>query len=154
MSLQTYLKAVEILENNKEKCSFIGPRSEELVKAAEEALNIKFSELYRKFLKTYGAGNFGSNEIYGIIDDDFENSSIPDAIWYTLTERREVDLPKSLLVIYDTGSDELFCLDFSRLNEKSEPAVVSYIPGVNPNNQKYEVIAADFGDFLWNLIGE
>ena len=61
---------------------------------------------------------------------DFENSSVPDAIWYTLTERRETNLPSNLLVIYDTGSDEFFCLDFNQYDYKGEPRVVSFLPGV------------------------
>ncbi len=52
-------------------------------------MNSSLSELIYKpfdYLKTFGAGNFGAQEIYGIINADFENSSVPDAIWYTLTE--------------------------------------------------------------------
>ena len=124
-----------------------------LINKAQEVLKIKFSKIYIKFLKNYGAGNYGAEEILGVIDDDFEESSVPDAIWYTITEREEANLPKDLLVIYETGSDELFCLDFSKLNYEHEPAVVSYIPGEDNKNQKYEKIADDFGDFLLKLVG-
>lgn len=56
------------------------------------------------------------------------------------------------MVIYDTGSDELFCLDFNQLDYKGEPKVVSYVPGVELENQTYEIIANDFGDFLLDLV--
>lgn len=79
---------------------------------------------------------------------DFENSSVPDAIWYTLTERNEINLPNNFLIIYDTGSDELFCLDFNKSSETKEPKVVSFVPGIELESQTYEIIANDFGDFL------
>ncbi|THF81691.1 SMI1/KNR4 family protein [Cohnella fermenti] len=148
MSLETYLEAKELIQNNKEKGFFVGSRSDELISLAEEATRIKFTGFYTDFLKTFGAGNFGSQEVYGIIGDDFENSSVPDAIWFTLTERQEVNLPDNLLVIYDTGSGELYCLDFS----SEEPHVVEFVPGIDSDQQKYNVIAKDFGDFLLDLV--
>ncbi|NFP90977.1 SMI1/KNR4 family protein [Clostridium sporogenes] len=152
MSYVNYQKAVEIMNKNKGKCHFIGQRSEALIEKAEEVLGITFSKIYKEFLINYGAGNYDSEEILGVIDDDFEESSVPDGIWYTLTEREEVDLPKNLVVIYETGSDEIFCLDFNGLNQENEPPVVSYLPGEDNKNQKYEKIADDFGDFLLQLV--
>lgn len=152
MSYGNYQKAVEIMSKNKEKCHFIGEHSKELIEKAEDVLGIKFSKIYKEFLIKFGAGNYGAEEILGVIDDDFEESSVPDGIWYTLTEREEVDLPMNLVVIYETGGDELICLDFNNLNEEQEPVVVAYIPGENNKNQKYEKIADDFGDFLLQLV--
>lgn len=152
MSYANYKKAVEIMNKNKEKCHFIGEHSNELIEKAEDVLGLKFSKIYKEFLINYGAGNYGSEEILGVIDEDFEESSVPDGIWYTLTEREEVDLPMNLVVIYEEGSGELFCLDFNSLNEEKEPIVVSYVPGENNKNQKYIKIADDFGDFLLRLV--
>lgn len=151
MSLENYNKALKIIENNKKMCHFAGPRSEKLLTFAEETLGIEFSPLYRDFLKRFGAGNFGSQEIYGVIDEDFENSSVPDAIWFTLTEREEGGFPSNLLVIYDNG-EELFCLDNNKRNLYNEPAIVSYIPGQDLHLQLFETIAEDFGDFLLDLV--
>ncbi|SFL73543.1 SMI1-KNR4 cell-wall [Gracilibacillus orientalis] len=97
---------------------------------------------------------FGAQEVHGIISADFENSSVPDAIWYTLTERKEISLLNNLLIIYDTGSAEIFCLDFSQLDHKREPKVVSYIRGVESKNQTFETIANDFGEFLLDLVNQ
>lgn len=154
MSYANYKKAVEIMNKNKDKCHFIGERSDELIRKAEEVLGLKFSKIYKEFLITYGAGNYGAEEILGVIDEDFEESSVPDGIWYTLTEREEIDLPLNLVVIYEEGSGELFCLDFNCLNEEKEPVVISYVPGEDNVNQKYEKIADDFGDFLLQLVNE
>jgi hypothetical protein len=152
MSIVTYQKAKQMIQTNENIADFIGGRTNELIKLAEEKLDLKFTGLYLDYLQRFGAGNFGAQEIYGIINDDFENSSVPDAIWYTLSERKAINLPNNLLIIYDTGSDELFCLDFNQLDEKKEPKVVSFVPGIELAKQRYEIIAHDFGDFLLDLV--
>ncbi|MBO2946235.1 SMI1/KNR4 family protein [Paenibacillus sp. F411] len=152
MSVENYQKAKEIILSEEEIADFVGGHTDELISLAEEKLGLKFTGLYLDYLKAFGAGNFGAQEIYGIINADFENSSVPDAIWYTLTERREINLPNNLLVIYDTGSDEIFCLDFNQLDDNGEPKVVSFVPGVDLESQTYEIIANDFGDFLLDLV--
>jgi hypothetical protein len=152
MSIENYKKAVELMKQNKDKCHFIGIRPDNLIELAETKLNLSFIGLYTDFLKNFGAGNFASQEIYGIIDDDFVNSSVPDAIWYTITEREEINLPNSLIVIYDTGMGELYCIDFNRVSKFGEPTIVSYIPGIDNDMQKYEVVANDFGDLLYELV--
>lgn len=152
MSRESYRKAIELMNENKNECHFIGARSEILIKIAEKRLDLKFVGTYLEFLRTFGAGNFGSQEIYGLIDDDFENSSIPDAIWYTIIERREINLPNNLLIIYDNGIGELYCIDFNQQNEEREPCVVSYIPGIDNNEQEYGQVACDFGDLLYELV--
>jgi len=154
MSVETYQKAKQIISAQTDIADFVGGRSNDLISMAENELNLKFTGLYLDYLQTFGAGNFGAEEIYGIINDDFENSSVPDVIWYTLTERKEANLPNNLLVIYDTGSEELFCLDFNNLDDKNEPRVVSFVPGMQLESQTYEIIANDFGDFLLDLVKE
>jgi len=148
MSKETYFKAVNMIEGHEDIADFIGERSEGLVKKAELILGLEFSPLYRDFIKRYGAGNFCAEEIYGVINDDFENSSVPDAVWFTLTERKSFNLPNNLLVIYDTGIGELNCLDFNQINSNGEPPVIAYVSGSSETN----IVAEDFGDFLLSLI--
>ena len=152
MSMYSYQEAIKLMEQNKSECFFKGHSSESDILIAEEALGLKFRGTYKEFLLNYGAGSFGSQEIYGISSLNFENSSVPNGIWYTLTERREANLPSNLLVIYHTGGDEIFCLDFSRLDVNGEPPVVAFVSGVDLKYQNYEVIANDFGDFLLDLV--
>ena len=68
-----------------------GKQSEEIIVSAEKKIGYHFPPTYRNFLIKYGAGNIGSSEIYGVISRDFENSSIPDAVWYALKMRKEFD---------------------------------------------------------------
>lgn len=152
MSIYNYERAIEIIEQNKSECFFVGQRFKNDIELAEKAVGLKFSGMYKNFLEEYGAGSVGAEEIYGISSLNFENATVPNGIWYTLTERKESNLPLNLLVIYDTGGDELFCLDFNKLNEEDEPAVVVFIPGIDLKYQKYEIIAEDFGDFLLDRV--
>ncbi len=148
MSSQKYQEAVSIIEQHLELRGFGEGVSEELVYKAEETLGVKFPKDYRDFLIRFGAGNFGSIEIYGLIVDDFYNSGIPDSVWYTLQLREEDGLPNSLVVIHDTGGGELFCLDTSRQNVP----VVAYAIGFELEVQTYEVISNDFGEFLLDRV--
>ncbi|HDK7166204.1 TPA: SMI1/KNR4 family protein [Clostridium botulinum] len=152
MSIYNYEKAIEIIKQNKSECFFVGQRFKNDIRLAEKAVGLKFSGMYKNFLEEYGAGSVGAEEIYGISSLNFENATVPNRIWYTLTERKESNLPLNLLVIYDTGGDELFCLDFNKLNEEDEPAVVAFIPGIDLKYQRYEIIAEDFGDFLLDRV--
>lgn len=152
MSEKTYQKAKKIILENKGLAHFAGKKPIRYIEKAESMLDLKISGSYLDFLQTFGAGNFGSKEVFGIIDDDFENSSVPDAIWYTLTLRKSVNLPPNYLVIYEVGDGDVFCLDFNNQDKKNEPKVIVLDPGFALENQSIELIADDFGDFLLELV--
>jgi hypothetical protein len=153
MSLLTYEEAKRKIFEREEIADFVGKRSNELIKLAEKTLEVTFSGSYLDFIKTFGAGNFGSQEIFGIINGDFKNSSVPDAIWYTLSERKD-NLPKNLVVIHEFGNGQVFCLDFNEVNDDREPKVVAFMPALELKYQPLEVVASDFGDFLLNVVNE
>lgn len=152
MSYENYLKAVSIMEEHKESCFFAGRRSEELVSLAERTLGLQFPKTYREFVLNYGAGSFGAAEIYGVISDDFVNSCVPDVVWCNLSQRKDFNFPQNLLIIYNTGGEYEYCLDFNKLNNEGEPPVVESAIGFDPSEQTYEKIADDFGDFLLDII--
>ena len=152
MSQNNYNKAKELIEKNRSQCFFAGEKDNLLIEKAEKVLEISFSQQLRDFFKTYGAGSIGSEEIYGIINDNFTDASVPNGVWFTLTERKEIQMPKNLYVISDTGADEFYCLDFSKSNEYGEPPVVIFVPGVDNNSQTYEIIAEDLGDYLLEIV--
>jgi hypothetical protein len=153
MSLESYNKAKILIS---EHSILLNPKkagiSEHLLCKAENMLELKLIGDYRRFLLEYGTLGFGASEIYGIIDEDFINSTVPDAIWYTLTERREINMPDYLIIIYSVGNGELFALNYNMLNENREPKVTSYWPGFALEAQSFEVIANDFGDFLLDIV--
>src|SRR5262249_46923832 len=97
MSIDAYEEAAQIIRSNPDKGRFIGPRDASVVEAAEAAIGRPFPSTYRRFVSELGAGNFGPFEVFGVIDADFEDSSVPDGIWYTLTERED-GMPENLVV--------------------------------------------------------
>jgi hypothetical protein len=99
------------VEQNKDVCSSGRPASDELIQKAEQFLGLTFPSDYRHFLKRWGTLSIGPLEFYGTCDDDFVNSSVPDAIWYTMRERQDVDLPTNLVILYDNNGVEYYCLD-------------------------------------------
>jgi len=73
---------------------------------------------------------------------EFESSSVPDGIWYTLAERAD-GMPDNLLVGGDGGDGALYVLD---LDAGDEPPVRVYEPG--SDEPPTERVADDFGSFL------
>jgi len=121
---------------------FEGVKSPGLIDKAERALGLKFPPTYRKFLEVLGCGDIDGLEFYGVINDEFENSSIPNAIWLTLDERK-AGLPNNLILVYGAGDGTYYAIDTSQVDDEGESPVVAYsVDG------KTEKISDDFGSFL------
>jgi len=145
-------EALTLVRMHSSDAHFAGPRDVGLIAAAEAALGVSFPPTYRRFLLELGAGSVGSVEIFGVINDDFEHSGIPDAIWYTLTERSETQLPHQLIVIYSLGDGEIFALDASHVNADGECPVVAWLPGGSEPEDRLEIISPDFGSFFLHMV--
>jgi hypothetical protein len=113
------------MSTRSELMDFDGPKDEDLIVAAEQALGLTFPHDYRRFLAEFGAGSFGGTEIYGVIDADFVNSSVPDAIWNTLT-LREDGLPPNVVAFHATGDGEELCLV---CDSPAGGPVIVFVPG-------------------------
>lgn len=122
---------------------FDGVKPESLVTKAEGTLGFEFPPSYRKFLTTYGCGDIEGLEFYGLTDDNFQSSAIPNAIWLTLDERKS-GLPENLMLVYSTGDGNYIALKMDETDEHGEnPAVL-----VSPTGNVLEKVANDFGEFL------
>jgi hypothetical protein len=152
MGLDEYEKAVHLMNDHPELQGFVGERSETLVQAAEKTLGLKFPPSYRRFVLEFGAGNFGAFEVYGVIHSNFESSSVPDAVWCTLDERKSGDLPPDLVVIHHDGFGGYHCIDCKKSPE--EGPIVTYYPGYQRSRQSREIIANDFGAFFLEFVGQ
>lgn len=111
MGLREYEAAIVLMQQYPDMKTFVGTYSVQLIEAAERTLGRSFPPTYRRFLAEYGAGGFGGDDFFGVINEDFKNSSIPDAVWATLSDRREADMPDEYVEIYGVGDGEVFCLD-------------------------------------------
>ncbi len=152
MGFAEYERAVALMSEHGDMQDFVGPRPQQLVDAAENRLGLHFPPSYRRFLVEHGAGSFGSSEIYGVIDENFDQSSVPNGVWYTLSERKEWSLPLAMVVIFNDGNGDLFCLDCAATRPDGEAPVVRYQPGVAAGVQRPELIARDFGSFVLDLV--
>ena len=148
---KNYDLAVEMIEENVDSADFVGEISVETVNNAEKLLGVTFPESYKRFLCHYGAGSFGSEEIYGILDEDLNGSGIPDAIWITQTQRQKLHLAPELVIIYFNGASEYYCLDTSQMNESQECPIVIYEPGITQGTVR-DIVYEDFGSFLLDII--
>lgn len=148
MSMRDLHEALHLIEEHPADADFEGAKPEELVAVAERALGIGFPPSYRGFLRSLGCGDFRGEEFYGLVDSDFEASSVPDVVWFTLRQRESSNLPQRLIPFYATGDGTYFALDAS--SDGSEYPVVEWKPGaqaaVGP------VAAEDFGAFFLQRI--
>ena len=144
MSMSDLQRAFRLIDRNAESADFEGAKSEELVRAAEVALGLALPRTYREFVRRLGCGDIEGEEFYGVVKDDFENSSVPDGIWLTLNERKTAKLPDSMVIVADNGVGGWYAIDTSKKNADGDSPVVEWLP----NNQPSHVVASDFGAFL------
>jgi len=141
MSIQDLDKAIELIAKNGGG-DFEGEKDPSLVEKSEKMLGLKFPPTYKKFLHTLGCGDIEGLEFFGIINDDFENSSVPDAIWLTLDERKK-GLPNNFILVYAAGDGTYCAIDTSQVNSNNENPVIAYTP-----DGSTKTIADDYGSFL------
>jgi hypothetical protein len=149
MSMGDLEEACELIELNDDQADFDGPKPDDLLKKAEKALGLSFPATYRAFLSRLGCGGIAGAEFYGVIKDDFENSSVPDAIWLTLEERKSTQLPNSHILVGATGDGGYFAIDCSTTLD-GESAVVEW--WAVPNAQT--TVVKDFGEFFLQTLRE
>lgn len=147
--MKDYLSAVDLI-NNSGDGDFEEPKPEWLIEKAEKALNLKFPPTYRRFLKELGCGDIAGEEFYGIIDDNFTESGVPNGIWYTLVYRKKYGLSHEFIIINSLGDGTEFALDTSRIGDNGEYPVV----WLSLDGQIIEDVAEDFGKFFYDEIKE
>lgn len=154
MTLEHLSEALALIAKNPEETDFEGAKPEELVQKAEKALGVIFPPTYRAFLKNLGCGDVAGEEFYGIIDADFENSGIPDAVWFTLEERKTGGLPLSYVIIGALGDGELLALDTKGAAGGGEGPVLLLPEGYSQPGAVIETLSEDFGEFFYRTVKE
>jgi hypothetical protein len=142
MSLQNYQSAKSLIEES--GGDFEGPKPEALVASAEQALGLKFPPSYRRFLLELGCGDLNGLEIYGVIDEKFEGSSVPDGIWLTLNERQSIGLNHACVLIGDGGDGTYYAIDTRSVDGNGESPVVR----LSVDGTQAEPEASSFGAYL------
>jgi hypothetical protein len=151
MSTAELEEAFDLLAKQHGNATFAGRRLPQLISSAEEALGLKFPPTYRRFLLELGAGSFGGEEFYGVVNENFEDSAVPDGIWLTLDERAKSGLPPNLLIVSETGDGAWFALDTAQKDDDQESPVVIYF-GPDAESPPSQVVARDFGEFFLDRV--
>ena len=150
VSLQQLEMAFELVARS-DIADFHGAKSEELIRQAENALELRFPPTYRAFVSRLGCGSLRGYEFCGLIDENFENSGIPNAVWLALRDRIDCGLPKSFIPICDTGLGGYYVIDVSRFNADGDSPVIEFWPGA-PDPIGKSCVAKDFGEFFYERV--
>ena len=142
MSLEKYRRARELI-TKAGGGDFAGPKAEALVARAEAALGLRFPPSYRQFLLELGAGDVGGFEVYGVVDDDYDNPRVPDAIALTLEARRS-GLDRRYVMIGTLGDGSHDCLDTGHPDASGEVPVVQ----LSSDYEDPVTLADSFGEYL------
>lgn len=139
-------KILKIINANIAEVRISGNKPEKWIIKAESMLECKFPMSYKFFLEKWGVLRFDGNEYYGIVKDDFENSGIPDVVWFNMRRRSQDNFPKHLVIFKDNlDSSEYLCLDVSKMDDNGECPVVVWD---NINKEIEQTLDANFGDIL------
>ena len=147
MSIQKYEQARDLIEGAGGG-DFEGAKPEELVAKAEAALGLNFPPSYRRFLLELGCGDIRGLEVFGLINDSFEKSTVPNGIWLTLNQRRATGLNQCYVIIGDGGDGSYYALDIRQADEKGETPVVR----LSHDGRTSEAVADSFGTFLLEAV--
>lgn len=126
--------------------------SDDLIRKAEEALGFSLPEEYVSFLKQFGFLSIAGEEIFGLVNGDFTNSGIPDAIWISLKEREDSGMPEKYLIFGNTGHGGYYVLDLSVQNKMAP--VIEWVPGKMLKGDEGEYISGSFAKFCSQRIND
>lgn len=140
--------ALEVMSQFPTAARLVGPRDEDLVRAAEDALGVTFSPTFRRFVSELGAGGFGAAEFYGVTSSQCQNSSVPNGIWVTLYSRERFRLPRHVIALQFDEESNILATDTSRSSPVNEHPVALWCAGLEPEPEEVRAVAGDFGEFL------
>ena len=109
-----------------------------------------FPPSYRQFLLELGCGDVAGFEVYGLVDEDFVDSAVPDAIWLTLEERRSSGLDPRYVVIGALGDGTYDCLDTAHVDAAGEAPVVQ----LSADFEDPVKLADSFGEYFLTEVEE
>lgn len=108
---EAFCELDNLIKRHPEKAELGVPAADEAIRKAQDFLQISFPNPYIIFLKTWGTLSVGPTEFYGIAGTEFEHSRIPNGVWFTHSMRKQVGLPKELIVLVDNNGDEFHCVE-------------------------------------------
>ena len=150
MSYKDYIKAIEIIEQNKSKVKKFAEekiylQKNEAIDKIESVLGIKFPRSYRDFLKRFGVLEISNEGAYSLdFSGDYNNIVCVNIDDHKTNHK--LNFPETFVPIYDLGNGEKYCLDTAQMNEEGECPVVGWYYG------RMEILYEDFGEFFLDVV--
>jgi len=138
-------RVASLIEENPEIVEFGSSEdapSEDWIARAEARLHRQLPDSYKWFLREYGGGEIGGDEVYSIYEMDFETVNGCDIVFQHLMGLKSGDYDDQQLMITTTSLGEYFFLDYTRFADGECP-VCQLLPSGKPVEY-----AKDFVDFL------
>jgi hypothetical protein len=146
-------EAFRLLQPWRHELRVVGPATPEQIADAEAALAVTFPPSYRGFLAEFGSGSILGREIYGVVRD-ISAAGPPGVVWMNLDRRRDVALPRHLIVVADLDDSSAIALDLSDHGSQGESPVVRIWPGEPSNTLVESQVAPSFGSFFAQFVQE
>ncbi|CAK00856.1 SMI1/KNR4 family protein [Bartonella tribocorum] len=119
-----------------------------LIEKAERTLGLQFTSSYKSFLKNYGGGEIGSEEIFSIYNASFEEHPAGDIVDKNLYHRKYGFVTLEQLVVSRTDFGETFYFDYTQFQDGECPLYLKF----PPRDPQY--YASNFYEFLCKRIKE
>lgn len=145
MSMKTFEEAIE-LSKTIEGYRDSGGVDDETIEKIEAIFGFKLSPQHLLYFRKYGDIEYPGKEFYGVYPGCIDGMYNANAVASTIRDRREHDLPKKLIPIYNYDFDMAY-LDYDNLDEHGEPRVIA----VCLYKEGYFImdkLAKDLGDYL------
>ncbi|WP_019220838.1 SMI1/KNR4 family protein [Bartonella senegalensis] len=115
------------------------------ITTAENTLDLQFTSSYKSFLKNYGGGEIGGEEIFSIYEIC---SGIPagDIVYQNVLDRKRGFATPEQLIVCDADFDETFYFDYTQFRDGECPLYVKFALG------DCEYYASNFYEFLCKRI--
>ena len=107
--LESHNRLKRFVDSHKDLFDISGGASDAAIEKAEFAFGSRFPESFADYLREWGALSIGPIEFYGITSDDFVNSGIPDAIWFSSLKHSQGVLPDGLVVVMNDNGEKFYC---------------------------------------------
>lgn len=121
----------------------------EWIVRAEERLGVKFPPSYRWWLETYGGGAFGDQDVFTILQLEFEDACGPDIVYQSENNvANGTAIENGLVVFQPESSDELYYFDLSSPSGSGEYPVMRW----DMESGTTERFAPSFDQFMLKLV--
>lgn len=132
---------------------FCGGVSQKNIQKVQKETGIQFPVSYRWFLMTFGMGNFGDFEIFGLAENEkgelSRSNSLPDLRFAVNQLRYQYELPENYFPVCGDGMDGYFCI---RADVTTDKDAEVYFLDIGKLPAELSALSVTFADFLSNKI--